>query len=554
MTQLLSYLPVFRRLIPHRELLLLALIAMFFVAAVIAFLPLLAKLVLESVFIQKDLTSLHTAVISIILLLVVRGVASYASSYTIHKAIGQLSIDLRNETFEKLLALPVIHYLRLSKHEIEKLIAQISQVTHNLVNNFSNLCQDCLIIFGLMICILYLNQEVFLLLLLIPPLLILIDQITHNQSSNSNAENPPASAGLVEHIVQSIKNYREIRANGGQACESKLLEKKGDAIYQAEMQQASVKAIIIPLGDGITALIIIAIFYFIAQQTFNNILNLDTVGALLAAILLLVNPFRRIMNVPKQLQRDQVSVKAILSFLNQESERDTGTQTIDRIHGKLTFEQVHFYSHNLRKSVLNHIDIVIEPCQAIAFISYTSAQKNALIDLILRLQQPSHGKIFLDDYALTDIPVDKLRANIAIVTKDSVLLDDSIAGNIAYGSMRCSNEANITIAAQNSKATEFIREMPEGLQTKITQSSTAFTQKQCQQIAIARALLKNPPILILDELTDDPEFDKLLPSLEKLLQNRTTLIFTHRIPQPVKIDRILALDNGGITENIKSHY
>jgi len=527
---------------------------MFFVAAVIAFLPILAKLVLDSVFLQKDLTSLHTAAISIILLLVVRGVASYASSYSIHKAISQLSIDLRKETFNKLLALPVIHYLRLSKHEIEKLIAQISQVTHNLVNNFCNLCQDCLIILGLMICILYLNKEVFLLLLLIPPLLILIDQITHDQSSNSNAENPPASAGLIEHILQSIKNYREIRVNGGQTCESKLLEKEAEAIYQAEMQQASVKAIIIPLGDGVTALIIIAIFYFIAQQTFNNILDLDTVGALLAAILLLVNPFRRIMNVPKQLQRDQISVKAILSFLYQEPEHGTGTQPIDRIHGRLLFEQVHFYSHNLRKSVLNQIDIAIEPCQTIAFTGYTAAQKNALIDLILRLQQPNHGKILLDDHALIDIPVDKLRANIAIITKDSVLLDDSIAGNIAYGAMRCSNEADITAAAQNSNAMEFIREMPEGLQTKITQNSAALTQKQCQQIAIARALLKDPPILILDELTDDPEFDKLLPVLEKLMHNRTTLIFTHRIPQPMKIDRIVALENGYITENIKSNY
>jgi subfamily B ATP-binding cassette protein MsbA len=158
----------------------------------------------------------------------------------------------------------------------------------------------------------------------------------------------------------------------------------------------------------------------------------------------------------------------------------------------------------------------------------------------------------LDDYLLTDISINNLHANIAIVTKDSVLLDEKVAGNIAYGAMKCANEAKITTAAQISHAMEFIREMPEGLQTDINKEGKKITTKQRQQMAIARALLKDSPILILDEMPEVGESgpDNMFEVLEKLMQNRTTLIFNRHIPHLNKIDRIIVLENGCIIENL----
>ena len=208
-------------------------------------------------------------------------------------------------------------------------------------------------------------------------------------------------------------------------------------------------------------------------------------------------------------------IEAIFSFLDQASEQDTGTQNIQHVRGKLAFEQVRFYDDTQTKPILNHINFTIKPGETIVFTGYTEDEKNAFIDLILRFQQPTSGKILLDDYPLADIKISNLHNNIAIVSENSVLLDEKVAGNIAYGAMKCANEAKITAATQASHAMEFIREMPEGLQTLIGEKGTKISKKQYQQIAIARALLKNSPILILDGIpsVDEPDSGHLLSAL-----------------------------------------
>jgi subfamily B ATP-binding cassette protein MsbA len=217
---------------------------------------------------------------------------------------------------------------------------------------------------------------------------------------------------------------------------------------------------------------------------------------------------------------------------------------------------VRFCSDAQATPILNHINFTVKPGEIIVFTGYTGGEKNALINLVLHLQQPTSGRILLDDHPLADIQINNLHANIAMVTEDDYLLDEKVAGNIAYGTMRCANEAKITAAAHTSHAMEFIRHMPEGLQTQIGKEATAINKKQVQQLAIARALVKNAPILILDEIPtaqDESDSENLLPALERLILNRTTLIFNQYIPQLKKIDRIVVLENGCITESLKGH-
>jgi subfamily B ATP-binding cassette protein MsbA len=547
--------PYFRllsRLAPQWQLLSLALLAMLVIATALASLPILIKFLFDSTFLQKDLPHIQMTSLAIILLFIVRGVASYVSNYSVGKASSQLGIDLRMDIFNKLLNLPISHYLHFKSDDASILISRTHQITHGIATNINTLVQNCLTIVSLIVCILYLSQELFLLLLLVSPLVILIMRMAHDHLSKFNSRNSSAANSLAQHLLWSIKHYREIRLNGNQDYESQRLSKTAEAIYRAEMQRISARAAIIPLGETITAMILVAVFYFISQQTLNNALSPDTVAALVAAALLLINPIQRIANLPGQLQHDQQHIEAVLLFLDQTSEPDTGTQNIKHIYGKLVFEQVRFCNSRLAKPILSHINLVIKPGEVIVFTGYTETEKNALIDLTLRLQQPTDGRILLDDYLLTDISINNLHANIAIVTKDSVLLDEKVAGNIAYGAMKCANEAKITTAAQISHAMEFIREMPEGLQTDINKEGKKITTKQRQQMAIARALLKDSPILILDEMPEVGESgpDNMFEVLEKLMQNRTTLIFNRHIPHLNKIDRIIVLENGCIIENL----
>jgi len=549
------YLRLLRRLTPYWKLLLLALFAMLISALTMASLPILIKQILDNTFIQKDQSLIQMTSLAIIALFIVRGIASYISIYTVNKAGSKLGIDLRMDIFNKLLTLPVSYYTHLNKNlEIDTLISNINQIIHIATRNITILAQDSLTIIGLIICIFYLNQEFSLLLLLVSPFIVLVIQMTHSHLNKPNQKSLQASNILIQHLMQSIRHYREIRLDGGQMHESQRLGKIAKPIYHAEMQQAMIRAIIIPLGQVITALILIAIIYFITQQTLNNALGLNEVGALISAALLLIIPTQRIVSIPRQLQHDQKIIETMFSFLDQTSEQDTGTQSIQHVYGKLVFEKVHFCDDAQTKPILNHINLIIKPGETIIFTNYTESEKNTLINLILRLQQPTNGRILLDDYPLADIKLNNLQANIAIVAEDSVLLDEKISGNIAYGIMKCANEAKITTAAQASHAMEFIREMPEGLQTQVGKGGATISKKQSQQIAIARALLKNSPILILDEIpaANESESSNLLSALERLIQNRTTLIFTQHIPHLKKIDRIVVLENGCITENPKT--
>jgi len=548
------FLRLLRRLVPYWKLLLLALFAMTTMAAALASLPILIKQILESTFIDEDPSLMQTAVLAMIALFIIRGIASYLSIFTVNKATGKLGIDLRLDFFNKLLTLPVSQYSHLNKNnEINTLISNIHQITQTIPRYITIITQDSLAIIGLIICTLYLNQEFSLLLLLVTSFVVLVTQMTHSHLNRPDQESLLASKNLIQHLSQSIAHHRKIRIDGGQMYESQRLGKISETIYHAEMQQAIVKAIAVPASQIITVLILTAVIYMVALQVITGALNLHEVGALISVVLLLILPIQRIAGLPKQLAHDQKIIETIFSFLDQASEHDTGIISIPHVSGKFVFEQVRFCSDAHATPILNHINFTIKPGEVTVFTGYTAEEKNALINLILHLQQPASGRILLDDHPLADIQLNNLHANIAMLTEDDYLLDEKIAGNIAYGTMRCANEAKITTAAHASHAMEFIRHMPEGLQTQIGKTDTTINKQQFRQLAIARALVKNAPILILDEIPTHEESNpgNLLSALEKLMQNRTTLIFNQHIPQLKKIDRIVVLENGCITESLK---
>jgi subfamily B ATP-binding cassette protein MsbA len=544
-----------RRLVPHWKLLLLALFAMLVMAAALASLPILIKQILESTFIDKDPSLMQTAVLAMIALFIIHGIAGYLGIYTVNKATGKLGIDLRLDFFNKLLTLPVSHYSHFNKNnEIYTLISDINQITQNIPRYITIITQDSLTIIGLTICTLYLNQEFSLLLLMVAAFVILITQIMHSHLNRPNPKSLLASKNLFQHLSKSIAHHRKIRLDGGQMYESQRLGKISETIYQAEMQQAIVSALIIPASQIITALILTAVTYMIALQAIDETLNIHEIGALISVVLLLIMPINRIAGIPKQLAHDQKIIETIFSFLDQASEQDSGIISIPHVSGKLVFEQVRFCSNAQATPILNYINFTVKPGEVTVFTGYTTREKDTLINLMLHLQQPTSGRILLDDHPLADIQLNNLHANIALVAEDDYLLDEKIAGNIAYGAMRCTNEAKITTAAHASYAIEFIRHMPEGLQTRIGKESTTINKQQLHLLAIARALVKNAPILILDEIPtaqEESNSENLLPALEKLMQNRTTLVFSQHIPQLKKIDRIVVLENGCITESLK---
>nr|WP_235590388.1 ABC transporter transmembrane domain-containing protein [Nitrosomonas ureae] len=520
-----------------------------------AYLPLLIEKMLASIFVLKDLSLVQQVSLTIIALFVVRWIFGYISIYYISTISGKLGTDLRMDFFHRLVSLPVNYYAYLNhNNQIDTLVSHISRITQTTVRHIAQLVQDCLSIMGLLICALYLNQEFSLLLLLVTPFIILVHEMIRSYFSKTDQHNLLTLRDLIGHITQSVKHYRKIRLDGGQADESQRLGRISETLFHTEMQSAKIVAMAIPTSQLIAALMLTAVTYIMALQATNNTLSLSEAGALIAIALLLIFPLRRIASIPRELEHDRKMIEATFSFLDLAPEQDIGTLSIQQIRGKLVFEQIRLNDSIQTKPILSHINLTIKPSEVIVIKGYTETEKNVLIDLILRLRQPSNGRILLDEYSLDKITINQIYRNISLVSTDPFLLDERIAGNIAYGAMRCANEAKITAAAHASHAMEFIRRMPEGLQTQINNDGNEISKKQLIQLAIARAFLKNAPLLILDEVfaTQEPDSAELLSALEKLIQNRTTLIFNQQVPQLKKIDRIVVLENGCITENLKT--
>ena len=548
------YFLLLNRLVPYWRLLSLSLFAMLIIAVALALLPILIKQLLDSLYIQTNPALLQTALLAIITLFIVHGIGNSINIYTINKVGSQLGVELRRDIFNKLLRLPISSHQHTDRNsEIDTLLSTVNQITYHIILQITILIQDVLTIIGLIICIFYLNQEFALLLLLISSLFILLVWISHDHLKELKQKRMLAADNLIQHLTKSIQHYRQIRLDNGQTHEIQRLVKTAEPIYYSEIQQALIKAMLIPLGQIASSAIVIAVIYSIIQQAPNDLMNLGKIAALSAAALLIISPIKRIISVPRQLEHDQKNIEALFLFLDHVYEQDTGTRSLEYVHGKIVFEQVQFYSDPQEKPILNHLNFTIEPGEIIIFTGYIKEEKNALIDLILRLYQPTSGKILLDDHILTDIELNNLYANICIIPKDTILLDERIAGNIAYGAMKYAKEAKITAAAHASQAMKFIREMSEGLQTWVSEDgdNTRINKEQCQRITIARAFLKNAPILILDELpaTDQSNSKNLFSTLEKLMQNRTSLIFNQEVPPLKRIDRIFVLKDGHITQN-----
>jgi len=544
------YFRLLGQLSSYWTLFLLALSAMLIMALTIAALPLCVQQLLDSTFIQRDPPTIQLASLAIVALLIVRSIASYINRYTVSKISSQLGVRLRTILFDKLFTLPLTDCHDLIKsHAIEKLILDIHRIIQTTAQNFACLVQDSLTIIGLTLALFSLNRDIALTLLLVMPLIVLIMQITQSFLIKPNQDILSASDTFIQDLLQSIRHHRVIRLDRGQTHESQRLSKAAESIQQAEAHYAALSATADTLNQIIITLILMAIVYFMAQEGLNNALLLDETGALVAAAALLIAPIQRIINIPRQLQQEQIIIENLFLMLDRESPVDTGTISPQSVRGELTFEQVCY--DNTLQSVLSPVNLTVRPGETVVFMGYSDHEKTTLIDLILRFQQPTNGRILLDGHRLNDIRIDDLYAHIALIPADIALLDDKIAGNIAYGTMACANEIRITNAAQTSRAIEFIREMSEGLQTRIGRHGTEITTEHYQLLSIARALLKNPSLLILDGIpsTAGQISNPLQQALEALIQNRTTLIFTQHIPQLKKIDRILIFKNGYIIKH-----
>ncbi|WP_413438128.1 lipid A export permease/ATP-binding protein MsbA [Sulfuriferula sp. GW1] len=550
------YLRLLRHVRPYWKMFAGALLAMAVTAAAEPAIPALFKPLLDGSFVKKDPDMIRLIPLVMIALFVVRGLADFAATYGMNWVGSRLVMDLRTAMFRKLVAMPTRFYDDSSTGTlIAHIVFNVTQVTQSATSAVTLLVRDTLAIAGLLGWLLWLNWKLTLIIIAIAPLAIFIIRTVSGRLRNINRQ-AQQNLGEITHVVEeSVGAHKVVKIFGGQDYE---LQRFGTAVNNARlyfMKGISAAAANGPVVQLVAALGVALVVYIATQQAQRGELTVGGFVSYMIAMLMIFGPVKRLTGVNEQLQRGLAAAEVVFELIDRDTETDTGTLAIGRARGALEFRHITLAYPDKPIPALNDINLAIRPGETVALVGASGSGKTSLVNLIPRFYTPDSGQILLDDRAITDITLASLRANIALVSQDVVLFNDSIAANIAYGAQAGASEADIIRAAEAAHAMEFIREQPHGLQTMVGENGVKLSGGQRQRIAIARALLKDAPVLILDEATSalDTQSERhVQAALETLMQGRTTLVIAHRLSTIENADRIAVMQQGRIIE-IGSH-
>jgi subfamily B ATP-binding cassette protein MsbA len=508
------------------------------------------KPALDKGFIARDVQFIQWLPLIIFVAFLVRGIATFLSNYCMTWVARQVIMHFRQVMFAHLLRLPAQFYDNTtSGHLLSTLLYNVEQIAKASTDAVVTLIQESFFITGLIIVMFTINWQLALWFMVTVPLIAGVARYASKRMRRLS-RNVQESMGEVTHVAEeAIEGYKVIRTFGGEAYEMAKFEKATDRNRVRDMKIVATNSLSTATVQQIAG-IVVAVTIFFATSKYIDI----TAGgftSILAAMLAILKPMKNLTNVSSTIQRGIAAAESIFALLDEPTEQNTGTQRVERVQGLIEYRHLNFaYSRN-NQPVLNEINFTIQPGQMIAIVGRSGGGKSTLVNLLPRFYDNYTGSILIDEQDTRTLYLSDLRNQFAFVSQNVTLFNDTIAHNIAYGRFSAASDAEIISAAEAAHAMEFIREMPEGLQTRIGENGVTLSGGQRQRLAIARAILKNAPILILDEATSalDTESEKhIQEALEDLMRDRTTLVIAHRLSTIEKADRILVMEKGHIVE------
>jgi subfamily B ATP-binding cassette protein MsbA len=551
-TSLQLYLRLLRYVKPYWAPFALSIAAMVVTALTEPAFPALLKPLLDGSFVHKEGGLLLWLPGLIVAVFLVRGLASYISDYTIGWVANKVVMDLRNAMFSNLVRLPTNYY---DNHTggslISKFTFDVLQVTGAATSVISVLFRDSLTIAGLLGWLFWLNWKLTLVALLVgPPAVLITRGFSKRLRAMSRAEQT-AMGDLNHALEESIGCHRVVKVFGGQDYEAKRFDAGANKVRTFNMKMTSAAAANVPLVQIVVSVALALIIYLAVRQAATDETTVGGFVSFLTALLLVFQPLRRLTGVNQTLQRGLAAAESVFHLIDERPESDTGTREIGRAKGKVEFRAVGFSYPGSSRPAVDRVSFSIESGETVALVGASGAGKSTLANLLPRFYAPDSGQILLDGIDIATLRLASLRANIALVSQDIVLFNDTVAANIAYGRLAGTSRTDVVQAAEAAHAMQFIREMTEGLDTVIGENGVRLSGGQRQRLAIARAFLKNSPVLILDEATSalDSESERhIQEALETLMKGRATLVIAHRLSTIERADRIVVLDAGGVSE------
>jgi len=489
--------------------------------------------------------------LALIAIAFVRGLGFFVGNYLLSSISNRLVHNIRTELFRKLTVLPSSYYDQHSSgHLISRITFNVMQVTGAATNALKIFIREGLLVIGLITYLMFLNWKLALFLFIAAPFIALIVGIAAKRLRKISGKIQTAMGDVTHVASETINGYEEVKSFGGEAYEINRFNLASDNNRKQNLKLEATNSIASPLVQMFVSAALALITWLALDASVVSEMTPGTFIAFFSAAGMLAKPVRQLSEINSQIQKGLAAAEDIFDQLDEEPEKNEGEHTATSIEGKISFNAVSFSYKGLSNYVLSDINLQIEDGESVAFVGKSGAGKTTLMSLLPRFYDDFEGEIKVDDISLTDYEIKNLRSHISLVSQNITLFNDTIANNINYGASERSLE-EIKIAAKKANAHEFIEALPDGYETTAGDDGVLLSGGQRQRIAIARAILKDAPILILDEATsalDSESENYIQEALQELTRNRTTLVIAHRLSTIENSDKIVVLEHGKIVE------
>ena len=551
-TDLELYLRLLTYVKPYLRIFLIAVVALAVLALTSPAIAALFKNITEGVFRHSEIDLITGVVLPIILVFLVAAVSSYISRYALAWVAERLVMDLRLEMFRRMLSVPCA---TLDRHTAGSLVSRFTfdaaQLKDAATNVVTTLGRDTLSMIGLVAWMAYIDWLLTLIALLAGPVILSVLLALRRRLRRLSRRVQDSMSDLHHVLNEAISAHRIIKIFAGQAQEGEKFSKTANANRSMNMKFVAASAAGTPAINLITALALGAIVYAAAAHAQAGSISVAEFNSFFAALLMLLSPLRRLARINEDLQKGLTASESVFSFIDQESEPEEGATSIAELTGMIEIHDLDFAYNAASDPVLQGISVTVRPGQLVAIVGPSGGGKTTLVDLITGFYEITSGEIRVDGQDIRDLPLAALRNNIALVSQHVVLFNDTVFNNIAYGSNRDATPAQVREAARQADALEFIEALENGFDTAIGNDGSRLSGGQRQRIALARALLKDAPILILDEATAalDTESERSIQqSLDSIREDKACIVIAHRLSAIEKADQILVMDNGRLVE------